>query len=165
MDKERQKSALSEINSVRTRARQLFNYWQVERRLNLSGKDSDLALDYVIDRLLRTRRYEATSILTSPLAAAARFLGGTKSAERLTRQREAAVDYLHESIASKIEAHFNSPEARTRARTIELAINTLVAEATPPSQTENMVENMQLSNDQLSAWTARWRPQLPTQAA
>lgn len=158
-------SALFEVSS---RAQQLFNYWMITLRLELSEQEERLALLYTTERFMRNRVYETSSILKHPLAAieaAGKFLGGLASAERLHNGRKEALLYLQGEIDAKIEVGFSTPEARHRARTIELAINSLVAEATPQGKTDKIVENMSLSDDQLTSWGQRWAQQLARSAA
>lgn len=152
-----------EVFVIRSRAQQLLAFWNVTLRLELSEQERKLALLYTTERFIRNRIYETSSILKHPLAAiaaAARFMGGLKSAERLDERRRVALFYVQREIDAEIEAGFTTPEARHRARTIELAINSLVAEATPQGKTENIIEDMSLSKDQLIAWEERWAREL-----
>ena len=164
MGKEQKPEAPPEIYTIRVRAQQLFSFWQVARRLDLKENDWKLAMAFVTERLTRTDVYETTSFLNSPIAVAmAKFgfsRGSVEAAERRDKRRRNALEFQREEIKAQIEANYPNPEQRQRARTIELAINSLVAEATPPATTVSLLNNMTLSNGQLDTWTTRWRPQL-----
>lgn len=164
MSKEQPPRIPDEVFTIRLRAQQLFSFWQVARRLNLNDADWDLAMSYTTERLTRTGVYETSSFLNSSIATVMAKFGFSKrtliAAERLDKTRRAALEYQQYEIESLIEDNYKSPEEKQRARTIELAINALVAEATPPPPAEKLIDKMSLTNDQLNAWTTRWRPQL-----
>lgn len=164
MSKEQPIKIPCEIFSIQRRADQLFSFWQVSQRLNLNDKDRDLALSYTTERLLRIGVYETSSYLNSPIAIAMAkfgiFFGTLKSAERRDREKRDALQYQQELIESKLKENYADPPGRQWARTIELAVNDLIARATPPASTENHTNNMSLSNEQLITWTGRWQPQL-----
>ena len=58
-----------------------------------------------------------------------------------------------------VEKNYPTAKGKRRARTIELAINDLVARATPHGQ-ELDVSRFSLSDEQLVEWADKWRSEL-----
>ena len=154
----------SEAFGYLRRAEQLFGFWNVASRLKIEGVEKALALKFVTERLLRAGIYESSATLNSPHAVlASRFKFGAKRLEQLdlrdTNTRRAQ-DQLNQEINQTLAAKFPNPDDRIRARTIELAVNDLIARATPNTLQNGGTGDLSLPREDLDAWQARWQPQL-----
>lgn len=154
--------------NFRNRAMVLSSVWGIGKKLGLASEnDRTLVRDVLAQRLLRTSLYETSSFLKSAAAVLkSRFKSGFEEIRRfdlVNQRRQDTLDCLDAEIADFTSQHYGSEEERTRARTIELAINALVAQATPPTTRHNLVGNLRLSDNELADWAARWKPLLQQQ--
>ncbi len=155
--KELSRECPSVIFSYQRRAEQLFNFWNVAKCLGIEGAEKELALKYTTERFLRVGIYESSEFLHRPFAISPSRLRRLDSRDRDSRK---AKDYLEENIDDLLASDFQKPEERIRARTIELALNDLVARATPDSPIQGIINNLSISKEDLEFWAQRWQPQL-----
>ena len=159
------KDVRSRASGFIARAGQLAGSWGVIQRLGLDDdKDRKLALALLAQRLIRTSVYDTSSILKSAQAVMqSRFKSGSsqiRAIDTLDREKRAILDLFDIQIAAFIDKNYQDPNTRKRVRTIELAINALIAQATPQSPRSNLADSLRMPGDTLEVWAARWRPQL-----
>lgn len=164
------KDVRSKASGFIARAGQLAGSWEVTRRLGLEDeKDQKLALTLLTQRLIRTSVYDTSSVLKSAQAVMqSRFKSGSsqiRAIDTLDRNKRAILDLFDIQITDFIDKNYQDPNSRMHARTIELAINALIAQATPQSPRSNLADSLRMPGDTLDVWAARWRPQLAQAAA
>lgn len=158
-----------ETANFRNRAMILSSSWGISNKLGLTCEnDRTLVRDILALRLLRTNLYETSSFLKSAAAVLrSRFRSGFVEVRRLDQidqRRQDTVDCLDEEISRFTSEHYITEEERTRTRTIELAINALVTQVTPPATRPNLIDNLKPSDNQLADWAAKWKPELQQQS-
>lgn len=145
------------------RAGHLSLVWRIDQRLGIeSAYDHLLSLSYLAQRVIRTSIYDSSWSLSHPgIFAALRNpllswqVRRMDKHDRLKRKLLARVD---EEMQSFVEENSPTAEERRRARTIELAINDLVVQATSGNKDASV--KFSLSEEQLNGWANYWRPQL-----
>ena len=155
------------LSNFKRKAEHLSKLWQIEKRLGIEEpKDTSLITGYLTQRIMRTSIYESSwwlghpaifTVLNRPFLR--RFVRAMDNFDRIKRHVLTAVDT---SLAQFVEEYYPTADGRIRTRTIELAINDLVAQATPQGQEVNAYKFL-LSEEQLDEWTQKWRLELRTQ--
>lgn len=129
----------------------------------VSNPDKSLFSYYLNERLLRTSIYNSSWLLSSPMALALirlpiiKYL--VKAQDRLERYERSQLEDTHQYIDNYIQLNYPGPDNRLRARTIELAVNDLVALGTCAESTQTRVR-FNPSENALKMWSGRWSRQL-----
>lgn len=138
--------------------------YRISSRLGLTEeKDRKTATYELTKRLLKTSIYDSSWLLSQPsvvVGLALPILSSlVHSLDRRDRKDRQQLTDLETELSGFLQAAYPSPEERYRARTIELAINDLVARATPQGREERMYR-FRPTEEMLSAWQERWQGQL-----
>lgn len=119
------------------------------------------------ERLLRASIYESSWMLAHPatLAAVQRPVARyfIKLIDWLDRDNRRLLAEMQQLISNYVQQNYPCPENRIRARTIELAVNDIVARGTDDKPTKIRVK-FQPNEGVLEGWGKRWHSQLNPEA-
>ena len=153
-------NSINKINYVQ-KAQEIYEALEIPELLRLKNRnDAALAGMYLTQRIVKANIYESSFIDRHPLARKAsnlsRFTNFFYQANktRLEQSQEVLED-INSDIEMCLKEYYPSPEQKRRAKTLELAINQLFADATQESS-----KKFKTNPEFVKNWMSRWQSEL-----
>ncbi len=147
--------------------------YQLDKRLGLDQTDKQLCVLTLTEKLVKSSIYRAGQSMRSPIANRLEAIPlplahlfhaiGIRNPRidfLMLRGYEDQLEDLNSSVKLFIDTHYSSPNARFRARTIELAVNDFFAIASDPSLDRPKLKPLQTIEPALEGWQKRWQEEL-----
>ncbi len=133
--------------------------YQVCESLDIDPQERQLILLYLMRGLLKGSIYSDSAILSNPEVQASvkvHIIGYLiRRLESMAEEHQQLFATVEEETAQFIQTNYPYPADRQKTRTLQLAINMLIAKGTSDDPTK-----FNLTPDQFEAWAARWKQEL-----